>query len=102
MPEPLLPASKKCHACQQWSAWRLSPDDRCENCGELLDPQAQRYAQQREEMANQKPSPGMQLIEIRPEDSGFIWFVKIIVRGGQMAFAAILAFIIWLVTLAAG
>ncbi|WP_262888640.1 hypothetical protein [Hymenobacter sp. HDW8] len=44
----------------------------------------------------------MFLIEIKPDDNAAVRFFKTIVRGGQFAFAAILSFIIWLVTLAAG
>jgi predicted amidophosphoribosyltransferase len=101
MPAPLL-SSKKCAACQQWSVWQQSLNDRCEHCGELLDPQAAQNARQREEVANQKATPGLQLIEIHPDDGAFTQFFKRMIRGGQLAFAAILAFIVWFVTLAAG
>ncbi|HEX8507805.1 MAG TPA: hypothetical protein VF630_20750 [Hymenobacter sp.] len=102
MPEPPLFASKKCNACQQWSTWQQNPDDRCEHCGELLDPRAQQNAQQREEVANLPSHPSLRLIEIKPDDGAFVRFLKTMARGGQLAFAAILAFIVWLVTLAAG
>lgn len=97
---PLL-ASKKCPHCQQWSTWQHSPNDRCEHCGELLDPRAQQSAIQRTELENQKTSSFI-LMEIKPDDKGVARFFKTIIRGGQLAFAAILSFIIWLVTVAAG
>ncbi|QNP51690.1 hypothetical protein [Hymenobacter qilianensis] len=97
---PLL-ASKKCPHCQQWSAWQHNPTDRCEHCGELLDPRAHQSAIQRNELENQKTS-SLILMEIKPEDKGLARFFKTIVRGGQLAFAAILSFIIWVVTVVAG
>lgn len=97
---PLL-ASKKCLHCQQWSTWHHSPDDRCEHCGELLDARAQQSAIERAELENQKTS-SLILMEIEPEDKGAKRFFKTIVRGGQLAFAAILSFIVWVVTVAAG
>lgn len=97
---PLL-ASKKCPHCQQWSRWQHGPADRCEHCGELLDPRAQQSALEREELEQQKMPP-MFLIEIKPDDNAAVRFFKTIVRGGQLVFAAILSFIIWVVTLAAG
>lgn len=42
------------------------------------------------------------LIEIKPEDGALVRFVKYIIRGGQLAFAALLAFMLWLVTALAG
>jgi hypothetical protein len=101
MADSPLFASKKCPHCQRWSAWQHTPDDRCEHCGELLDPRAQQSAIEREELEQQKMPP-MFLIEIKPDDSAVVRFFKSIILGGQLAFAAILSFIIWLVTLAAG
>ncbi|WP_426060986.1 hypothetical protein [Hymenobacter sp. B1770] len=94
-------ASKKCPNCHQWSIWQQSPNDRCEHCGELLDPQAQKSAVAREKLANQK-MPSVVLMEINPEDGPIKRFFKTIVRGGQLAFAAILSFIVWVVAVVAG
>ena len=100
MAEPLL-STKKCPSCQQWSAWQQSPDDRCQYCGELLDARAQQSAINREKVANQK-MPSVMLLEIKPDDGAVVRFFKRIVRGGQLAFAAIVAFIVWLVTVLVG
>lgn len=100
MAEPLLSA-KKCPSCQQWSRWQLDPNDCCTHCGELLDPQAQYSAIEREKRANQK-MPAVLLIEIEPNDSAVVHFFKTIIRGGQMLFAAIVAFLVWFVTIVAG
>ncbi|MCR5889814.1 hypothetical protein LRS06_18970 [Hymenobacter sp. J193] len=101
MDTSLLSSSKKCPHCSHWSAWRQHSDDRCERCGQLLDPQLRRNEQEREELVNAKMSSVM-LIEIKPEDSSFVRFFKYIIRGGQLAFAALLAFMIWVVTALAG
>ncbi|GAB3845991.1 hypothetical protein GCM10028822_05330 [Hymenobacter terrigena] len=101
MPDTPLFSSKKCPECQQWSTWEQHPDDRCTHCGALLDPQAQRSALAREELANQ-PMPAFALLEIKADDRAVVRFFKTIIRGGQLAFAALLAFIVWVVTLLAG
>jgi phage FluMu protein Com len=90
-----LVSTKKCPHCQQWSGWRLQPTDRCEHCGQLLDPQGHNRAQQ-QAAAQQKPA--IRLLEIEPEDRGFTRFWKTMVRGGQLLFIALMGFFIWLVT----
>lgn len=100
MAEPLL-STKKCPHCQQWSSWQQGPGDHCEHCGELLDPRAQQSAINRQKAANQK-MPSVMLIEIKPDDGLVVRFFKHIVRGGQLTFAAIIAFIVWLVTVLVG
>ena len=81
--------------------WRQQPDDRCEHCGELLDLQAKKSADAREKLANQK-TPSVILMEINPEDGPVLRFLKTMVRGGQLAFAAIMTFILWVVAAVAG
>lgn len=97
MATPAPQSSKKCPNCQQWSVWQLQPTDHCEHCGALLDPRALKNAEAREELANQK-MPSVLLVEINPEDGPVTRFFKTIVRGGQLLFAAIMAFLVWLVT----
>ncbi|WP_157547532.1 hypothetical protein [Hymenobacter sp. DG25A] len=96
-----LSASKKCPHCGHWSEWQQRPDDRCARCGQLLDPVRNRSEQAREQQA-QEPISGIMLIEINPEDGALLRFFKYIIRGGQLAFAALLAFMLWLVTALAG
>jgi predicted RNA-binding Zn-ribbon protein involved in translation (DUF1610 family) len=96
-----LSASKKCPHCGFWSPWQQKSDDTCERCGQLLDPVRNRSEQQREQEAKE-PLPQFMHIEIKPEDKGLVRFVKQIIRGGQLAFAATLSFILWFLTLAAG
>ncbi len=78
---PLCFQLKKCPHCQQWSTWQQLPDDRCEHCGDLLDPQAYRSALAREEVAQQQ-LPSVMLVEIKPGDGAVVRFFKTIVRGG--------------------
>lgn len=96
MADKKLISTKKCPACQHWSHWQQQAADRCEHCGELLDPRAQQEAQHR--AATKHLRGGIQLIEIKPEDGGLMRFFKTIVRGGQLLFIAIIGFIVWLVT----
>jgi hypothetical protein len=91
-----LVSTKRCPHCQQWSGWHLQPTDRCEHCGQLLDPQGHNRAQQQAAAAQRKPT--IRLLEISPEDKGFTRFWKTMVRGGQLLFIALMGFFIWLVT----
>ena len=93
-----LPSTKKCPHCGQWSAWQQRATDRCEHCGQLLDPQRVAREEARREQDEQPAAPGLTLIEIKPDDGPVLTFLKYIVRGGQLAFAAIMAFLVWLVT----
>jgi endogenous inhibitor of DNA gyrase (YacG/DUF329 family) len=96
-----LYATKKCPHCGQWSGWQQQPDDRCEQCQQLLDPQARHRAEEQERIAQQPVSQFM-MIEIKPTDGAVLRFFKYLVRGGQLAFGAFMAFMIWLVTAMAG
>ena len=64
--------------------------------GQLLDPQGHNRAQQQAAAEQQKPA--IRLIEIGPEDKGFVRFFKTMLRGGQLLFIALMGFFIWLVT----
>jgi hypothetical protein len=96
MADKNLVSTKKCPSCQQWSQWQQQATDRCEHCDELLDPRT--HAEDQQQEATERLRGGIQLMEINPEDGGLTWFFKTIVRGGQLLFIAILAFIVWLVT----
>ena len=102
MDESKLVSTKKCPFCQQWSEWQMQPDDQCTHCGKLLDPQASNQARQEAATAHQKAASRIRLIEIHPDDSAVVRFLKHIGRGGQLLFIALLSFFISLVTLAAG
>jgi hypothetical protein len=98
-----IKSSRKCPGCGQWSNWQQSPDDKCEHCGSLLDPQALKARQQREEDEfRQKEQFNIALIEIYPSDSALTRFGKRIIQGFQLSLMAIISFIIWVVTILAG
>ena len=96
-------SSRKCPTCSQWSAWKQNPEDHCEHCGAILDPQGLKARhQQEEEDFRQKQNINIALIEIFPYDSTLTRFWKRIVQGLQISLMAIISFIIWLVTVLAG
>lgn len=97
---PLL-SSKKCPHCGFWGNWQQRAEDRCERCGLLLDAPRLRSEQAREAQAKE-PLPEFLQITINPDDGPVLRFFKYIVRGGQLAFAALVSFMIWLLTLLAG
>jgi hypothetical protein len=96
-----LTASKKCPHCGFWSPWQQRADDRCERCGLLLDAQRLRSEKLREEQAKE-PLPTFLRVEMKPDDGPVLRFFKHIIRGGQLAFAALVSFMLWLVTILAG
>ncbi|WP_400190612.1 hypothetical protein [Hymenobacter sp. B81] len=96
-----LSASKKCPHCGQWSAHQQQPDDRCEHCHELLDPQGPAKQAEMEQAWKWELPPAM-LIPIHPTDPWWLRGPKYLVRGGQLLFAATVSFVIWLVTALAG
>ena len=94
-------STKKCPHCGQWSRWQQRAADRCEHCGQLLDPR--RYAAEQACAAREAaPVSPVLLIEIKPDDNAFVKFFKYIIRGGQLAFAAIVSFFLWLAAVVAG
>jgi hypothetical protein len=96
-------SSRKCPSCGQWSGWHQQPDDRCEHCLAILDPQGVKARQEQEnEALRQKNMINLNLIEISSYDPPFTRFYKRIIQGFQLTFFAILSFIIWFVTIMAG
>jgi hypothetical protein len=67
----------------------------------LLDPQRLRSEQARQQQADE-PLPAFMQIHINADDSATVRFFKRIIRGGQLAFAALVSFMVWLLTLLAG
>ena len=96
-----LTATKKCPHCGQWTTWHQRPTDRCQHCGQELEPYRAASDEKRQQLADEPLSPVL-LIEIKPDDHPVVKFFKYIIRGGQLAFAAIASFFVWLVTVAAG
>ena len=60
-----------------------------------------RSEQERETLANE-PLPSFMRIEIKPSDGPTLRFLKHIIRGGQLAFGAMVSFLLWFIALLAG
>lgn len=96
-----MTATKKCPHCGHWTEWHQQPTDRCQHCGQVLEPYRVASDEARQRLSEQ-PISSLMLIEIKPEDGAVVRFFKYIIRGGQLAFAALMAFMVWLVTALAG
>lgn len=99
-PAPLS-STKKCPHCGQWTRWQQQPDDRCEHCQQVLEPHRVASEQARQALAD-RPDPSFVFISINPDDPLPLRLLKYMIRGGQMFFAAIVAFVVWVVTVIAG
>ncbi|UOQ77484.1 hypothetical protein MUN84_01890 [Hymenobacter sp. 5516J-16] len=94
-------ATKKCPHCGRWTEWQQQPTDQCQHCGQALEPYRVASDEARQRLSEQ-PVSSLMLIEIKPEDGALVRGLKYLIRGGQLAFAALMAFMIWLVTALAG
>jgi hypothetical protein len=94
-------ATKKCPHCGQWTAWQQQPSDCCQWCGKVLEPYRVASNQARQTLAD-KAMPQMLLVDIKPDDGTALRFLKRIIRGGQLAFAALVAFFVWILTVVVG
>ena len=91
------------HLTEKDGAKYKKPADLCEHCGSILDEKAFiRQVKEEEEEQAEKNRFNLTLIPIYPEDSRLVVFFKRIVQGFQLAFMAILSFILWLIALLAG
>ncbi|GAB2547922.1 hypothetical protein [Rufibacter soli] len=98
-----MKASKKCPHCAQWSVWQRNPTDTCEHCHQLLDPTAvERLKAQAQRKSEESTRFTVDFIQINPQDSAFTKFYKGIGLSFQIAFVAIMSFILWLIALLAG
>ncbi|MEJ7665926.1 MAG: hypothetical protein WKG07_43620 [Hymenobacter sp.] len=71
--------------------WQQQPDDRCQHCGQLLDPRT--HAEEAERQAAGPPPPtGLRWLQIQPDDGAAVRLLKIIGQGGQWLFAAVVGF----------
>lgn len=93
--------SKKCPNCGQWSVHHGQPNDHCEHCLKLLNPNGPAQEAQRQQAWNWQ-MPKVMLITIDPATPWPLRMVQYAVRGGQLLFIATLSFIVWLVTVVAG
>jgi hypothetical protein len=99
-PTPLA-STKKCPHCGQWTNWQQHPDDRCEHCQQVLEPHRVANDQARQAL-DEKVGANLVLIDINPDDPLPLKLGKYVIRGGQLFFAAIVAFVVWFVTVLAG
>jgi len=91
-PTPLV-STKKCPGCGHWTNWRQQPDDRCEHCQQVLEPH--RVASDRARQAmDDKAGPNLVLIDTNPADPLPLKLAKYLIRGGQLFFAVIVAFVV--------
>jgi hypothetical protein len=95
MADKSMTSTKKCPVCQQWSRWQQQAHDRCEHCGELLDPRTHAEAQQAAIFGHHFHQLNA---TARRGRGGLVWLFKTMVRGGQLLFIAVIGFIVWLVT----
>ncbi|RFP66570.1 hypothetical protein D0N36_02345 [Hymenobacter lapidiphilus] len=58
--------------------------------------------ERRQQQADAPLSKGLLLIEISPDDGPVLRFFKYLIRGGQLAFGAFMAFVMWLLAALAG
>jgi len=100
-PSPLPEATKKCPHCEQWTTWQQQPTDHCQHCGQELEPYRAASNEARAQL-EQQPMSKLVLIEVKPDDGTFMRFLKRIIQGGQLAFAGLLAFVVWFLTTLAG
>ncbi|MDX5348584.1 MAG: hypothetical protein LPJ89_02450 [Hymenobacteraceae bacterium] len=96
-------STRKCSNCGQWSEWNMNVEDRCKNCGALLDKAGYEQKQKHQEwQIEQQKKFQIGLIEIKPTDGPVTVFFKNIIRALQVSFIAVMSFILWLITLLAG
>ena len=95
-------ATKKCPHCGRWTEWQQRPTDRCQHCGQVLEPQRAAADEHRQQQADAPLSERLMLIQINPDDGPALRFFKYIIRGGQLAFGAFMAFMMWLLSAVAG
>ena len=96
-----MSATKKCPHCGQWTEWLQQPTDLCQHCGQVLEPYRVASNEARQQLADEPISP-LLLIEIKPDDNAVVKLFKYLIRGGQLAFAAFISFMLWLAAAAAG
>ena len=103
MPDPNAPSlpPKSARTAASGPSGSSSPPTGASTAGRCWSPPRAASEQQRQQQADAPLAPVL-LIEIKPDDGPVMRFFKHIIRGGQLAFAAIMAFLVWLVTVAAG
>jgi hypothetical protein len=98
---------RKCPHCGKWTAWNGLPDDRCQHCGELLEPH--RFSHEAEKKAIKKQQRKSEYFAIKPTDGpitreikGFLGAFGWIVFYSEIAFYAGVTLVILIAGFIAG
>lgn len=91
-----MKTEKKCPSCGKWATWQKQASDCCAHCGELLDPVAQKAAEDRElQLRLEKEND---FFRIRQTDNVPMKFVRRFAFILHAIFAAITWAFLWLVS----
>ena len=95
----------RCPACKKFSHTDGSVEATCEHCGSYLQPIALKEKLQVEEQERQrklKHEHPVFWVNVKPDDTNFRKSVVRLMQGGQLIYAAIVSFLLWVVAIVAG
>lgn len=98
-------AIKKCPSCGKYTEWNNQVEDKCQYCGQVLDPRSlheKLEAEEKEKQARLKFEHPVFWVSIKPDDNPFTVFWKTILRGAQLVYMAIISFLLWVAAVVAG
>ena len=85
----------KCNSCNEWV---VAESDVCPRCGAAFEHKVDEIEKEQRSKIDLSPK----LIHISEDDHWLLYGIKKVVRFFQIIFYAILSFIIWFITMAAG
>ena len=91
-----MKTEKKCSSCGNWTTWNKQHTDLCGHCGQLLDPVANKAAEDREESAQREKENDF--FRIRETDNILMKFVRRFAFVLHAIFAAITWAFLWFVS----
>jgi DNA-directed RNA polymerase subunit RPC12/RpoP len=95
----------RCPACKKFSHTDGSVEATCEHCGSYLQPIALKEKLQAEEAERQrklKHEHPVFWVNVKPGDSSLRKSFVRLMQGGQLMYAAIVSFLLWVVAIVAG
>jgi hypothetical protein len=101
----MLNTIHRCPACKKFSHSNGTVEATCEHCGAYLEPVRMKEklsAQEKEMERIRKHEHPVFWVNVKPGDSGFRRAFVRLMQGGQLFYAAIVSFILWIVALVAG
>jgi predicted amidophosphoribosyltransferase len=101
----ILNTIHRCPACKKFSHTDGSPEALCEHCGSCLDPVAlnsQHKYEDEKRQAEVKHEHPVFWVNVKPEDNALRRTFVRLMQGGQLLYAAIVSFLLWLVAVIAG